>query len=92
MQTVRVATNLPLQVSTAESGLDIHKWKPIMDFEGGWTGRILVQLATEQEVQQLYGLVHGKGLQVQRHMGCIEVESLYLDLDDRRYQAAQPTA
>ena len=92
MQTVRVATNLPLQVSTAESGLDIHKWKPIMDFEGGWTGRILVQLATEQEVQQLHGLVHGKGLQVQRHMGDIEVESLHLDLDDRRYQAAQPTA
>ena len=44
MQKVATDNNLPLQSSTAESSLDTYKWRPIMAYDGGWTGKIVVQL------------------------------------------------
>ena len=44
MQRVAAVNNLPLQMSTSESGLDIHKWKAVMAYDNTWTGKIIVQL------------------------------------------------
>ena len=80
MHSVASANNLPLQKSTADTGLDLHRWKPIMAYDGSWTGKVLIQLSSQQEVQQLHASLHGKGVKIQQHLAGIAVDSLYLDL------------
>ena len=80
MQKVATDNNLPLQSSTAESGLDTYKWRPIMAYDGSWTGKVVVQLTTPAEVHQLFHSIHGRGIEVQHHLAGITVESTYLDL------------
>ena len=89
MQKVSTANNIPLQMTSSETGLDIHHWKAIMAFDGSWTGKVLVQLATAQEVHQLHASIHGKGIEVHHHLAAIAVDSNHLDLSSR---AAPSTA
>ena len=80
MEQVAAANNIPLQRSTTEHGLDIHKWRPIMTYHGNWTGKVVIQLASQQEVGQLHASIHGKGVEVQKHLAGITVDSLHIDL------------
>ena len=64
-----------------DSGLAMHEWRPLRDAEGRWMGRVVVQLATEAEVRQLHGAIHGTRLAVNGHDAAVEVRSQYLDLD-----------
>ena len=80
MQRVATTNNLPLQASTTNSGLDIHKWRAIMAYDGAWTGKVIVQLATIQELRQLHKTLHGQGIDIQQHTAGIFVESDHVDL------------
>ena len=51
-----------------------------MAYDGSWTGKVLIQLGNEQEVQQLHSVLHGKWVEVQQHLASIAVDSLHLDL------------
>ena len=84
MQKVANINRLPLKKSSAETGLDIYHWKPMMSYDGGWTGQIVVQLTTPLEVQQLHSAIHGKGIEIQSHTAAIYVDSDYIDLDRRQ--------
>ena len=87
MQKASSTNNLPLQKTTAESGLDVHKWKEILAYDGSWTGKVLVQLVTPEEVHKLHSSLHGQGIQIQHHLAGISVDSDHLDL---RSRAAPP--
>ena len=80
MQCVATSNGLPLQQSTSESGLEMHTWKAVMAYDGSWTGRVVVQLASAQEVYKLHDSLHGKGVEIQHHLAGIMVDSEHLDL------------
>ena len=80
MQRVATTNNLPLQASTTNSGLDIHKWRAMMAYDGSWTGKVLVQLANDQELRQLHKTLHGQGTEIQHHTAGILVDSDHVDL------------
>ena len=80
MQRVATVNNLPLQMCTSETGLDIHRWKAVMAYDNTWTGKIIVQLRDPQELQHVHNSLHGQGIQVQQHTTGILVESAHVDL------------
>ena len=80
MQGVCQATGIQLSQATAADGLDMHKWRSVHAFDGSWSGRVVVQLASADEIRSLHKLLHGKGIKLQDHCGGITVDSLYLDL------------
>ena len=84
MQNVAIANNLPLQRSTTATGLDVHKWKAVMAYSGAWTGKVIVQLATQEELHRLHASLRGKGVEIQQHLAGISVDSLHVDLESHR--------
>ena len=80
MQRVATTNNLPLQASTTNSGLDVHRWRALMGYDSSWTGKVLVQLANAQELRQLHKTLHGQGIDIQQHTAGISVESDHVDL------------
>ena len=89
MQKVATVNNLPQQETTTLSGLDVHKWKPIVTYDSSWSGKVLVQLASAEEVRRLHAAIHGQGVEVQHHLAGITVDSTHLDLGTRN--ARPPT-
>jgi hypothetical protein len=75
------ACAIQLHMNNTESGLDTHQWKAIVDYEGAWTGKVLVQLANTQELLTLHARLHGQGVNIQHHTAGIEVDSLFVDLN-----------
>ena len=86
MDNVAATNSLPLQKSTTEIGLDVHRWRAIKAYDGSWTGKVVVQLANQQELRQLHASIHGKGIEVQQHVAGITVESLHIDLTSQATQ------
>ena len=80
MQKVCQATGLQLAQATSSEGLDMLQWRSVHAFDGSWSGRVIVQLASAEEVRSLHRWLHGKGIRVQDHCGGITVDSLHLDL------------
>ena len=80
MQKVATTNNLPLQPSTTESGLDVHKWRAVRAYDGSWTGKVVVQLASVQELRQMHKNMHGHAIEIQQHVAGISVESAHVDL------------
>ena len=83
MQQDATTNQLPLQASTAEAGLDIHRWKAMSTYEGAWTGKVIVQLANVDELRQLHRSLHGQGIEIQHHVAGIYVDSDHIDLSSR---------
>ena len=80
MQKVATVTNIPLQESTTNSGLDTYKWKAVTSYEGAWTGKVIVQLTNERELHQMRQSLHGQGIEIQHHLAGISVDSVHVDL------------
>ena len=72
--------NLPLRMAASDGGLDVHNWRSIVDYEGCWTGRVLVQLQSTAELLVLRQSLHGRGVRVQHHVAGIEVDSTHIEL------------
>ena len=83
MQQVATTNQLPLQASTAEAGLDIHRWKAISTYDGAWTGKVIVQLSNVDELRRLHRSLHGQGIEIQHHVAGIFVDSDHIDLSSR---------
>ena len=63
---LRTATWLEPRIATVDdSGLDTHQWRAVLDYQGSWSGRVLIQMASAQELHKLHSALHGKGVQVQ---------------------------
>ena len=86
MDSVAVTNCLSLQRSTTENGLDVHRWRAIRAYDGSWTGKVVVQLANQQELRQLHASLHGMGIEIQQHLAGISVDSLHIDLASQTTQ------
>ena len=83
MQHVAATNQLPLQASTAEAGLDIHRWKAISSYDGAWTCKVIVKLANVDERRKLHRFLYGQSIEIQHHVAGIYVDSDHIDLNSR---------
>ena len=83
MQQVATVNNLPLQASTSDTGLDIHRWKAVTTYDGAWTGKVIVQLSNIQGLHQVRRTLHGQGVEIQHHLAGIYVDSDHINLSSR---------
>ena len=88
MQKVATVNNLPLQTSATGDGLDIHKWKAVIGYDGSWTGKVIVQFGSIHEILRMRNSLHGQGIEIQQHLAGISVDCDHLDL---RTTAAETT-
>jgi len=82
MDKVAAGGLVPLQRARCEDGLGIREWRPLYDYEGRWLQKVIVQLKDEAELRRLHRTVHGLRVAIAGHEAAVEVESLFLDLDD----------
>ena len=76
------ARGLPqLRRAAADTGLGIQEWRPVIDAEGRWMGKVVVQFSTEAEVRQLHSLLHGRSLNINGFEAELGVTSQHLDLE-----------
>ncbi len=81
MTQVESRTNLTLtRVLDEDKRIEGHEWRPILNFREDWTGRVLIQLKSADEVKALYKRVHGLGVSIEEHHCATEVCSKYIDL------------
>ena len=74
-------TGITLQQHKGDTGLDLGTWKAIHNFEGTWTGRVLVQCNTAKELLTIYSTIQNKGLDIQGHTTAVNMHSDYIDLE-----------
>eukprot|EP00959_Pyramimonas_sp_CCMP1952_P053827 1126062-Pyramimonas_sp.AAC.1 len=58
---------LELNEATEEEALDWHRWRPIMNFDSGWSGKIVVQLLNRQELTTTRAAMQGRGARILDH-------------------------
>ena len=64
-----------------EQGLGMREWRPLVDAEGRWLRKVVVQLPSADELRRLHGLIHGLSIRINGHDAVFEVTSQYMDLD-----------
>ena len=80
MEHIQQQSKVTLQRHTEEEGLDLGGWKPILNFEGGWTGKIMIQCREKQEMFKLHKAVQNKQINIQGHFTSININSNYVDV------------
>ena len=73
-------TGIAIHQHNGESGLDLGRWKAVNNFEGTWTGRVLLQCASAKDLLTIYKAIHNKGIDIQGHTTVVNVHSDYIDL------------
>ena len=92
MQQVASTNNLPLQMSTSDLGLDVHRWRAVASYEGAWTGKVVVQLSNVDEVHRMRRSIHNMGVDIQHHISGIYVDSDHIDLSSRAARATSQSS
>ena len=73
-------TQVPLSQHLADEGMELGTWKILYNFEHNWTGKILIQCHTAEELLQIYKAVQNQGVVIQGHTTSIHMHSDYIDL------------
>jgi len=83
---------IPFQPAATDTGLDVHSWRAIFNWEGSWTGKVVIQLANAAELSRVHTRLQGMGVDVYHHIASISVESRFVDFDNsnlHRHRAAE---
>ena len=80
MERIQQLSKVPLCRHTEEEGLGLGCWKPMLNFEGGWTGKILIQCREKQEMYKLHKTVQNKEINIQGHFSSININSNCVDV------------
>ena len=64
-----------------EKALGLREWRPILDYEGKWAGKLIVQCTDEAELRRLHTALHGKQVTVGEHSASVGVHSDFAKLD-----------
>ena len=81
MDRLATTTNIPLRQHLPEHGMELGTWTPVFNFERNWTGKILIQGRTSNDLLRIYKVVQHKGVNIQGHMSSVHMHSDYIDLD-----------
>ena len=66
---------LQLTEISPEDDMTTHTWKPLVDIEGRWLGKICVYLGSAEEVDNLYKKIHGVAINGGRSITLVRMET-----------------
>ena len=90
MNQISLRSAVPLVQQATADGMEFGTWRAIKHFEGGWTGKVLIQCRSKAELYKLHQAVHQKGVRIQGHDTAVSIHSDYVDLGD--YLGGDPGA
>ncbi len=78
----KVAGNIgiPLAQAGGPEGLSTHEWRAQETLHGTWSGQVVIQLASTEELLSLNSSLHGKGIDIQGQSAALGIDSKYIDL------------
>ena len=77
---ISTRSNIPLQPQVDPDGLNWHSWKPLFNFEGSWTGNVIVQLESKEEMTNLAKAIKGTTLNIHGHTTALRISSPFVDM------------
>jgi hypothetical protein len=77
---ISTRSNIPLQPQVDPDGLNWHSWKPLFNFEGSWTGNVIVQLESKEEMTNLAKAIKGTTLNIHGHTTPLRISSPFVDM------------
>ena len=80
MRLVSTRSQVNLAHQTTQDGMELGTWQAIHNFEGGWTGKVLIQCTSKEELYRIHHAVHNRGVTIQGHATAVNVHSNYVDL------------
>jgi hypothetical protein len=80
MQCISSQSGVQLVQHEGEEGLPANHWKPIYSYEGGWTGKIVVQLAEHGQLTALHRATSDTALNIHGHYASLRCVSKFVDL------------
>ncbi|CAK0822989.1 unnamed protein product [Prorocentrum cordatum] len=80
MRHVCTRSHVNLARQTTQDGMELGTWQVINNFEGGWTGKVLIQCTSKEELYRVHHAVHNRGINIQGHATSVNVHSNYVDL------------
>ena len=80
METLAAKSLVVLTRAKDDEKLGIREWRPLLDFEGKFAGKILVQCSDESELRRLHGTLHGKQVNIGEHSTALGVHSDFTQL------------
>lgn len=78
-------THINLKQQLSDDGMDLGTWKPLYNFEQNWTGKVLIQCRTAEELHGIHRAVQNHGVCIQGHRTSIHMHSDYVDLGSSRW-------
>ena len=82
MLRITQGSGVALSQQPVDGGLDWDSWSPVYNFEGGWTGKILIQCSAKQDILRLHQYVRNKGIDAQGHSTTLSLSTDYFDLPE----------
>ena len=69
-----------LTQQAAPNGMEMGTWRAMLNLEGGWTGKVLIQCRTKSDLYKLHRTVQNRGITIQGHSTSLNINSNYVDL------------
>jgi hypothetical protein len=73
-------THINLKQQLTDDGMGLGTWKPLYNFEQNWTGKVLIQCRTAEELHKIHRAAQNQGVCIQGHRTSIHMHSDYIDL------------
>ena len=80
MHSLSIKSGVSLQFHTGTTGLPWNHWKAIMDYDGQWSGKVVVQLSTREGLHALHKTTTGTALEIHGHHAALRCSSEHMDL------------
>ena len=75
MEKLAETVGLQLTEISPEDDMQVYTWKPIVDLEGRWLGKICLFLGSAEEIDNLYKRVHGIAINGGRSLTLVRMET-----------------
>ena len=82
MAHVSQLSGVSLAAQDGEHGLDFGKWQPLCDFEGQWTGKVVIQCQDAQDIYKIRDVTQFQGIAIERHLSTLSLSSDFVSLND----------
>jgi hypothetical protein len=80
MQQLGFNSGVAIKQASGDGSLLWNEWKPLLSFEGGWTGSIVIQTSSKQELLALQRAAQTTMLEIQGHVCAATIGSEWCDL------------
>ena len=80
MQALSHSSGVQLLPASDDQSLLWNQWRQILSFGGGWNGQVVIQCATKEEITAIHKAAKETMIEVQGHLGSMDISSNWVDL------------